>query len=352
MFPALGQACHHKHVARPRALRDKRNDGDVTPCRKELQLPAPSGNIIGESRALLHTVAKLHYVSELSQVQIAKRLGLSTATISRLLQKARAEGIVRIEVRDLASPDELGAELAAALGLEQVVAVDVPAENMLSALAPPLARMLSEAGLGRGSVLMLGWGRTIWAVLDAGLPPLPGISVVPSTGGMQQTAHHFHSNEIARRAAEVTGGVPHFVHAPYLPAPGALETLLADPTVSESVALWERIDAAVVGIGVPHGMVGPDTGVDPREPALAGAAGDVVRHYFDEQGQIIEWRGEGQMIGVSVAQLRAVPLSVGLAVGEAKVRSIIGAARSGMVKRLITDIATAEAVLARLTQTV
>ena len=51
---------------------------------------------------MLHTVAKLHYVSELSQVQIAKQLGLSTATISRLLQRARAEGIVRIEVRELA----------------------------------------------------------------------------------------------------------------------------------------------------------------------------------------------------------------------------------------------------------
>lgn len=300
---------------------------------------------------MLHTVAKLHYVSELSQVQIAKQLGLSTATISRLLQKARAEGIVRIEVRDLASPDEIGAQVATALGLAGVVAVDAPAENMLSALAPPLARLLADAGLGRGAVLMLGWGRTIWAVLEAGLPPLPGISVVPSTGGMQQSAHHFHSNEIARRAAEVTGGVPHFVHAPYLPGPDAYETLLTDPSVAESVALWDRIDAAVVGIGVPHGKVGPDTGVDPREPALAGAAGDVVRHYFDEQGEIIDWRGERHMIGVSCAQLRAAPLSVGLAVGEAKVPSIIGAARSGMVNRLITDIATAEAVLARLAAT-
>ena len=40
---------------------------------------------------MLHTVAKLHYESDMSQVQIAKQLGLSTATISRLLQKARAE---------------------------------------------------------------------------------------------------------------------------------------------------------------------------------------------------------------------------------------------------------------------
>jgi DNA-binding transcriptional regulator LsrR (DeoR family) len=66
---------------------------------------------------MLHTVAKLHYESDMSQVQIAKQLGLSTATISRLLQRARAEGIVRIEVRDIFAPDALGAQLAARLGL-------------------------------------------------------------------------------------------------------------------------------------------------------------------------------------------------------------------------------------------
>ncbi|TIU23952.1 MAG: MarR family transcriptional regulator, partial [Mesorhizobium sp.] len=54
---------------------------------------------------MLHTVAKLHYEAEMSQVDIARRLGVSTATISRLLQRARAEGIVRIEVLDLATPE-------------------------------------------------------------------------------------------------------------------------------------------------------------------------------------------------------------------------------------------------------
>ncbi|TIP99597.1 MAG: sugar-binding transcriptional regulator, partial [Mesorhizobium sp.] len=32
---------------------------------------------------MLHTVAKLHYEADMSQVDIARRLGVSTATISR-----------------------------------------------------------------------------------------------------------------------------------------------------------------------------------------------------------------------------------------------------------------------------
>lgn len=295
---------------------------------------------------MLHAVAKMHYIGELSQVQIAKQLGLSTATISRLLQRARAEGIVRIEVRDVFAPDQLGAELARKLGLAQVEVVDAPVSGALPALAAPLSRMLAAAELRAGNVLMIGWGRTVSAVIETGLPPMPGVQVVPSTGGMQQHAQHFQSNEFSRRAAEATGGVPNFIHAPYLPDPEVLDLFLADSSVQASVGLWDRIDAAVVGIGQPYGLERPASGASARvEPGLAEAAGDVVRHYFTADGQVLDWRGEGRMIAVSARQLRAAKLVVGLAVGEAKVRSIIGAARAKLITALVTDTRTAESLL-------
>lgn len=295
---------------------------------------------------MLHMVAKLHYEGDLSQVQIAKQLGLSTATISRLLQRARAEGIVRIEVRDIYTADDLGARIADVLGLAQVVVVDAPATGVLPALAAPLKRLLVEAGLDKSSVLMIGWGRTVSAVIEQGLPQMPGVQVVPSTGGMQQHAEHFQSNEFCRRAAEVTGGVPNFIHAPYLPDPSVLGLFLSDSSVQQSVALWDRLDAAVVGIGAPYELDRAATGAPlHREPELATAAGDVVRHYFDINGQVIDWRGEGRMIAVSAPQLRQTPCVIGLAIGEGKAASIIGAARAGLVKSLITDTRTAEAVM-------
>ena len=109
---------------------------------------------------MLHMVAKLHYLSELSQVQIAKQLGLSTATISRLLQRARAEGIVRIEVRDLIAPEAMGQMLAVRLGLRQVSIIEAPV-GALGALAAPLAAMLLAENLKPGAILALGWGRAV-----------------------------------------------------------------------------------------------------------------------------------------------------------------------------------------------
>ncbi len=299
------------------------------------------------SRATLHTVAKLHYEADLSQVEIAKRLGVSTATISRMLQRARAEGIVRIEIRDLASPDALTGDLVAALGLKRAAVVEAPAVGALAALGGALGDLLLETELRAGSVMAVGWGRAIRAVVESGLPQIPGVLVVPATGGMQQHAQHFQVNEFVRLAAEKLGGTAQFVHAPYLPSAVSREAFLSDPVIADSVALWDRIDVAVVGVGLPHRVNSPDaSAATSSERALTAAAGDVIRHYFDSHGNLIDWEGEARMIAVSVEQLRRIPLTIGVASGEEKAAAIIGAARSGLISALVTDARTAEAVVA------
>ncbi len=299
----------------------------------------------------MHTVAKLHYVADMPQVQIAKQLGLSTATISRLLQRARAEGIVRIEVRDLVVPDALGAQLERELGLRRVSVTETSGGNAGVALAAPLGTMLKTANLGPGAVLALGWGRAVRAVLEAGLPPMPGVLVVPATGGMQQHHAHFQINEFARVAAAQAGGTAFFVHAPFLPSPDTRDLFLADPAIGEAVALWGRIDVAVVGVGLPHALNAPDASLaTPSEQQLLNAAGDVIRHYFDVQGKPVDWEGADRLIAVSPEQLRRARLCIGVASGEAKAPSIIGAARAGLINALVTDSVTAQSILDRLAE--
>jgi DNA-binding transcriptional regulator LsrR (DeoR family) len=300
---------------------------------------------------MLHTVAKLHYLAELSQVQIAKRLGVSAATVSRLLTRARAEGIVRIEVRDLASPAELADRLRRDLGLRRAAVIEAPPAGVLAALATPAGALLLDEGLTAGAVLAIGWGRAIRAVVEEGLPPIPGVLVVPATGGLQQQAAHFQINEFVRLAADATAGVPHFIHAPYLPSAAGRPALLADPAIHRGVALWDRIDVAVVGVGLPHALNAPEASVaTASERTLVHAAGDVIRHYFDADGRLIDWEGAERLIAASPNQLRAARLSLGVAAGAAKAGAIIGAARAGLINGLATDLRTAEAVLDLLAQ--
>ena len=299
------------------------------------------------NRTLLHTVAKLHYEADLSQVEIAQRLSLSTATVSRLLRRARLEGVVRIEVRDLDTPADLTADLVGRLGLRRAAVVEVRETAGLAALAGPVGTLLREAGLVAGSVVAIGWGRAVREVIAAGLPRIPGVLTVQATGGMQQPQPHFQIGEFVRLAAEQMGGTPHFIHAPYLPSHAAREVLMNDVVTSENLALWDRIDAAIVGVGLPHAAdsEGGRLNVTRDEKALVHAAGDVIRHYFDEAGELIHWEGETRLIAVAPSQLRTVPLVIGVAASPLKAKAIRGAVRAGMINALVTDATTARAIL-------
>ncbi|RWA98078.1 sugar-binding domain-containing protein [Mesorhizobium sp.] len=298
---------------------------------------------------MLHTVAKLHYEADMSQVDIARQLGVSTATISRLLQRARAEGIVRIEVLDLATPEGITTQLVEALGLRDAAVIETPSAGALAALAAPLGALLKQAGLTAGKVVAIGWGRAIRQVIQAGLPRIPGVLTVAATGGMQQQAAHFQINEFVRLAAEELGGTPHFIHAPYLPSSELREVFLGDAAIRDSVALWDRTDVAIVGIGLPHAINPPEASAATlSEQALFHAAGDVIRHYFDAEGTLIPWEGEGRMIAMSPAQLRAVPLVIGVAASPEKAKAVIGAVRARLINALVTDTKTAQAILEAL----
>jgi DNA-binding transcriptional regulator LsrR (DeoR family) len=294
-------------------------------------------------------IAKLHYESDMSQVVIARKLGMSTATISRLLTKAKAMGIIRIEVMDLALPETVADDLVNRLRLKTAAVVDTPLNNVLSALATPLAGLLQQAQLGQGSVVGIGWGRAVREVTQAGLPRVPGINTVALNGGMQQAATHFQINEFVRMAAEHMAGTPHFLHAPYITSPELRDAFLADAGVKDIISLWDRLDVAIVGVGLTHAPTPSEsTAATLDEQALKHAAGDVLRHYFTESGESLHWEGEDRMIAASPEQLRSTPLTIGVAATPGKAAGIIGAVRSGMINSLVTDLNTAQAILDRL----
>ena len=63
-----------------------------------------------------------------------------------------------------------------------------------------------------------------------------------------------------------------------------------------------------------------------------------------------EFVARGPLASRSIAfeapDLRGVPVTIGVAAGPSKVAPILGALRAGIVNTLVTDVPTAEAVLA------
>lgn len=296
------------------------------------------------NRGLMHAAARLHYLEGVSQLEISRRMQVSTASVSRLLAHARQEGIVRIQVADLDETDEIGVRLCSSLNLR---AVRVLESGRFAALALQVGSLLTEADLRAGSVVAIGWGRTVLGVIAAGLPKLPGVVVVPNTGGMHESASHFQINEFVRTAAQQMQGDACFLHAPSLASAELRSELSKDPDTAQILKCWRQVDAAILGIGdfqkaTSNRAVRFDGGDAER------VVGDVVRHYFDENGQEIGWPGQENLMAIGREQLCRIPLSIGVATGREKVRAILGAARSGMINALVTDTLVARLMLERL----
>jgi DNA-binding transcriptional regulator LsrR (DeoR family) len=294
--------------------------------------------------------AELYYQDHLSQQQIADRLGVSRSTVSRMLQVARDQGIVQIEIRRPSPALQLSQELEAALGLRRAVVVPTAPRGELQVLVAPGLAELAALALGAGDVLAVSWGATVWQLAQSsGFPPLRGVRLVPAVAGLDEVDVRFQTNEIARRIAGASGADVSFLHSPALPSPELRRSILADEEMGRRLALWDQLDAALVGIGPP--TLAMETGpahILAERADLDDAVGDVASRYFDFAGEPVEFAREQLLLGVSRAQLRRAGTVLAVAAGPVKARSIIGAARAGLIDVLVTDTATAAAALQQL----
>ncbi|MFI5957501.1 sugar-binding transcriptional regulator [Cryptosporangium sp. NPDC051539] len=302
------------------------------------------------SLQLMYAAAKLYYLQDSTQAEIADQLGTSRATVSRLLSEARRLGIVRIEVVEpgVADVTGLAERTAAALGLDAVHLSAFPAGGALgTALAPAVSRALQQVGLVPGDVLLVSSGRTIYEVAQVagGLPELPGVLVAPTVGGQDEPEPWYQTNELTRLVAAGIGGSPVFLYAPALPGPELHERLLDDPSIRRVTELWTRAKCALLGVGAPPPLRGSlPSFVDAG--AVGDAAGDVATRFYDRDGASVDFPGADRLVATPLDVLKAIPVAMAVAVGGEKVPGIIAGARAGYFNHLATDPPTALAALA------
>jgi DNA-binding transcriptional regulator LsrR (DeoR family) len=124
------------------------------------------------------------------------------------------------------------------------------------------------------------------------------------------------------------------------------QALVAHAGVRSIVDLWDRLDVALFGIGGPAWSAAQLGEPVERDLDAAGAVGEVLVAPFDLDGRFICPALRERVIAFDARRLGRLPVSIGVAAGEGKVRPILGALRAGIVRSLVTDVATAESVLA------
>jgi DNA-binding transcriptional regulator LsrR (DeoR family) len=296
--------------------------------------------------------SRLYYELGETQSRVAEILGVTRPQVSRLLKRARAEGIVEIRIVDRATvASTAGEQLRDRFGLAAVhLAPSIAGpEEIGRRMVGRLGAEVLRASIRDGAVVGVGDGASVSAVADAVAAEDPlhetGATVVPLCGGYWFTGP---AREPFRRVADGIAGQALGLLAPGLvDDPATKRALFAHDGVRRIAELWRRLDVAAFGIGGPAWNVATLGREIARELEHDGAVGEVLVSPFDDHGRFVCDALRERTIAYDARELPSgqIPVRIGVANGETKVRPILGALRGGFLTILVTDQATAEAVL-------
>jgi deoxyribonucleoside regulator len=297
---------------------------------------------------LLVRASRLYYELGETQHAIADQLGVTRPQVSRLLKRARAEGIVEIRIIDRTSVESPAADaLRRSYGLDAVhlAPTIVGPEELTRRMVGRLAAQVLRTAIRTGAIVGVGDGASISAVaeaLDDAVTPVAA-TVVPLAGGYWSPGPE---REPFRRVAEALGAQVHGLMAPGLLDDAATrQALIGHSGVRAVLDLWGRLDVAIFGIGG-RGWGAASVGETvTHQLDAAEAVGEILIAPFDLDGAFVCPMLRERVLAFDARALGRVPTSIGVAAGEAKVRPVLGALRAGVVRTLVTDVATAEAVV-------
>ena len=336
-----------------------------------------------------YEAASMYYVQGETMEVIAHHLRVSRSTVSRLLARARQEGVVRVTLVQPGGAGSLEGRMTQAFGvrthivpvregtteihrLQQVASVAAAhMVDLIEALAeqagnggPQVQDPAGSGGegpvQGRGSggvVVGVAWGTTMSEV-SAALPSrsVPGLTVVQLNGASDPVREGPSAGEVLSRmrlslgARTISFPVPAFFdHV------ATREAMWSERSVKRVLAVTRRASLAVFGVGALDALNGalPSqvyegghlTSRDQTVLRRQNVVGDVCTVLLRSDGSWRDVTLNARATGPTPAQLSRIPRRLCVAAGTGKARALLAALRARTATDLIVDDATARAVL-------
>lgn len=303
--------------------------------------------------------AWMYFVEQMTQNEIADVLGVGRVTVVRMLADARARGEVKITIEsDLVEIVRLERDLERAFGLEQAIVapLSVPDADPIPAIAARTGGYVSEV-MKAGMRVGVGWGNTLFSTLQfLSGRALADFKVISLLGGVG-VARRFNPAEFAWRFAQVFQGDGYLI-----PTPAVVDSIETKIALVERCGLQEifqladSLDAVLVSVG---GIASATTfyrggflkEADREELVARGAVGDLLFHFFDRNGDLVDHPVNELVMSVEVDRLRRAPVRILTSGGEEKIGALMGAMNLIRPTVLITDEESARRMLAERADT-
>jgi len=298
--------------------------------------------------------AKLYYLLDYNQNEIAKILGVSRPTVSRLLQQAKSDGIVQINIMDPTEDVEnLALQLEKKFNLKKAVIASIPQyENHIikNYLGEKAANYLDEI-VKDDDIIGVTWGTTLYHIaIELKQKFVKNVKVVQLKGGVSHAETNTYASEILYLFGKTYNTTPH-----HLPLPAIVDHVVvkqameADRHIRKILELGSQANIALFTIGSIKTdsllfQLGYFTESD-LESLYGKAVGDICSRFFDKNGEICNESLNERTLGVNLDELRKKEYSIVVAGGPNKIEGIYGALKGKYANVLITDQFTAKFLL-------
>lgn len=315
---------------------------------------APSGQVPGNRTDRMRIrAAWMYFVEQMTQNEIADVLGVGRVTVVRMLAEARNRNEVKIAIEgELAEVVSLERRLENTFGVEEVIVAPMsePDADPLPAISAATGAYLSDA-MKPGMTVGVGWGQTLFGCLSSiRARNLQDFKVISLLGGVSKVRRS-NPAEFAWRFAQAFQGEGFLLPAPAMV--DSIETkdaLIKRCGIQEIFDMADHLDAVVVSIGginlattFYRGGFLDET--MQKELESKGAVGDLLFHFFDRYGDLIDHAVNDRVMSVDVDRIRRAPLRILASGGAEKRLAMLGAMRLVQPTVLITDEESARAML-------
>ena len=304
------------------------------------------------------TAAQLYYMQDKTMDVIARELGTSRSSVSRLLSYARESGLVDIRIN---SPlERLGMLEQRIRDRHRIAAHVVPMPEIVSEVerlervALTAGRLLSQF-VDSNMIIGVAWGSTISAV-SRGLTQKEthNTTFVQLNGaGNTQTSGVEYSSDILQRFGSAFGAqVQQFPVPAFFDDPRTKVALWRERSIRRVLEIQKHMDIALFGLGslyadVPSHVYSSGYLDDDDLSSLAqwGVVGDVATVFYRADGSSDDIPLNARSSGPSLELIRRVSRRVCVVSGRSKLPALRGALAAGAMTDLIVDEATAHTLL-------